>query len=164
MTPWYIVASCSGESVLVHGVCEPGQNLMLRLSYLFAMMAYIVHSHPGPYKYRDKSPVTANQSFSFVLFSIQSKNPKQQDKGFQIHLAKQQYITLPGKQVFLCSLEVVSLPLAEALIIKDHCVLLYPTNQLCHSVTTRSGPFQTSGPFRQKVKLQGNANFFFFCS
>nr|XP_021145966.1 glutamate receptor 3 isoform X1 [Columba livia] len=119
------------------------------------MMAYIVHSHPGPYKYRDKSPVTANQSFSFVLFSIQSKNPKQQDKGFQIHLAKQQYVTLPGKQVFLCSLEVVSLPLAEALIIKDHCVLLYPTNQLCHSVTTRSGPFQTSGPFRQKVKLQG---------
>lgn len=158
MTPWYIVASSSGESVLVGGVSEPGQNLMLRLSYLFPLMAYIVPSHTGPYKYHYKNPTTADQSFSFVLFTIQSKNPKQQGKGSKIHLAKQQKITLLGKQAFLCSLEVVSLPSAEALTIKDHCTLLYSTNQLCHSVAR--GPFQTSGLFRQKVKLQRNPNFF----
>lgn len=31
MKPWYIVASCSGESIFVDAVGEPRQNLMLRL-------------------------------------------------------------------------------------------------------------------------------------
>lgn len=85
MKQWYIVASSSGESIFADGVDEPRQNLMLRLSYLLAPMACIIYSHTSPYKYHDKNPIKADESFSFVLFSFQSKNPKQQDKGSKIH-------------------------------------------------------------------------------
>lgn len=84
MKPWYIVASSSGESIVVDGVDEPRQNLTLRLSYLLAPMACILRSDASPYKRHDKNPIKADESFSFVLFSFQSRNPKQLDKGSKI--------------------------------------------------------------------------------
>lgn len=87
MKPWYIVVSSSGGSIFADGVDERRQNQMLRLAYLLAPMACIVHSHTSPYKYHDKNPIKADESFSFVLFSFQSKNPKQQGKGSKIHQA-----------------------------------------------------------------------------
>lgn len=85
MKPWYIGVSSSGESIFVDGVDEPRQNLMLRLSYLLVRMPGIIHLHTSLYKYHDKNPIEADESFSFVLFGFQSKNPKKQDKGSKIH-------------------------------------------------------------------------------
>lgn len=47
--------------------------------------------HPNqwsPLKCHDKNPVTADDSFSFVLFGFQSKSPKHEKRGSKIHLAK----------------------------------------------------------------------------
>ena len=49
------------------------------------IVACIVHSHAGFYKYHCNNPSKTDGSFCFVLFSFQSKNPKQQDKGSKIH-------------------------------------------------------------------------------
>lgn len=74
MKLWYIVAISSGQSIFVERLDEPRQNLMLRLSYLLALVACISTSL---YIHHDKNPIKADESFSFVLFNFQSKNPKQ---------------------------------------------------------------------------------------